>query len=190
MDIFEKAIDFAVKAHSGAKRKGNGEPYILHPMEVAVIAGTLTKDPEILAAAVLHDTVEDTGATAEQIRAEFGERVASLVASETENKHPELPPQESWERRKTETLAVLERTTDDAVKILWISDKLSNLRSFRRLKREKGSDFLECFNQKDIKKQAWYYRKVVEYTESFSETDARRELAGLVEEVFKGAVIK
>ena len=110
MDIFDKAVIFAVKAHSGALRKGTGTPYILHPLEVAAIAGTLTKDPEILAACVLHDTVEDTKTTMEDIVSAFGERVAKLVASETEDKRGDMPPSDSWQIRKEESLRELKES--------------------------------------------------------------------------------
>ena len=60
MNVFDKAIEFAVKAHGGMFRKGGSIPYIVHPLEVAASAVGFTDDPEILAAAVLHDTVEDT----------------------------------------------------------------------------------------------------------------------------------
>ena len=85
MNVIEKAIGFAVKAHAGALRKGTNLPYILHPLEAASIAAQMTDDQEIIAATVLHDTVEDTETSAEDIRKEFGARVASLVSSNTEN---------------------------------------------------------------------------------------------------------
>ena len=69
MTLFDDALLFAVEKHSGAVRKKSTLPYIVHPIEVATIAATLTEDPEVLAAAVRHDTVEDTGATAEEIEA-------------------------------------------------------------------------------------------------------------------------
>ena len=75
--IFERAVIFAVNAHSGMTRKGSRTPYILHPLEAAVIASTLTEDEEVLAACVLHDTLEDTPVAAEELRGDFGERVAS-----------------------------------------------------------------------------------------------------------------
>ncbi len=85
--IFEKAVLFALKAHEGQKRKDGGV-YILHPLETAVIVGTMTNDLEVLAAAVLHDTVEDTPVTMDDIVNNFGKRVAGLVAHETEDKRP------------------------------------------------------------------------------------------------------
>ena len=68
MDIFDEAVRFAVEKHSGQTRKMSAAPYVLHPLEVASIVGTMTDDKETLAAAVLHDTVEDTDATLDEIR--------------------------------------------------------------------------------------------------------------------------
>ena len=82
--LLDRAIIFAVRAHAGTERRGKGFPYIVHPMEAVSIAATITSDQEILAAAALHDTVEDTDVTVDQIRSEFGERIASLVAAETD----------------------------------------------------------------------------------------------------------
>ncbi len=79
--FLDRAIIFAVKAHAGTERRGKGFPYIVHPMEAMEIVATMTPDQELLAAAALHDTVEDTSVTIEDIRAQFGDRVASLVQS-------------------------------------------------------------------------------------------------------------
>ena len=87
--LLERAVAFAAKAHSGTFRKATRIPYIVHPMEAAAIVATLTDDEEVLAAAVLHDVIEDTGHSAEEIAGKFGERVARLVLAESENKRTE-----------------------------------------------------------------------------------------------------
>lgn len=186
MDLLDMAIAFATEAHAGMRRKRTDTPYILHPLEVAAIAGTMTSDREVLAAAVLHDTVEDTPTEPEEIRERFGERVAALVASETEDKRPGVPPEESWQIRKEESLERLKNAADPGVKILWLSDKLSNMRSFARLRRREGDAIWEHFNQKDPARQAWYYRSVAACTEELSDTDAWREYADLIKTVFEG----
>lgn len=84
--LLDKAIVFAINAHKGQFRKGTDIPYILHPLEAATIVGTMTTDDEIIVGAVLHDVVEDTNTTIEEIRKLFGERVAEFVASESEDK--------------------------------------------------------------------------------------------------------
>lgn len=185
MDIFDKALCFAVERHSGQTRKTANMPYILHPVEVAAIVGTMTNDKEILAAAVLHDTVEDTGTTLEEIREIFGKRVSLLVMTETEEKRPERPASETWKLRKEETLAVLENTDDIGVKMLWLGDKLSNMRSFAREYRVKGNDLWLSFNQKDPSMQAWYYFTVARLLSPLSDYDAYREYLSLVKYVFR-----
>ncbi|MBO5221836.1 MAG: bifunctional (p)ppGpp synthetase/guanosine-3',5'-bis(diphosphate) 3'-pyrophosphohydrolase [Clostridia bacterium] len=75
-EILNKAIVFATNVHSGQFRKSTDIPYILHPLEEAAIVGTMTTDDEILAAAVLHDVVEDTDTTVERVRELFGDRTA------------------------------------------------------------------------------------------------------------------
>ena len=185
MDVFDKALIFAVKAHGGKTRKVSHLPYILHPAEVAAIAGTMTGDREVIAAAALHDVVEDTGVTAEEIEREFGARVAALVASETEDKMTHLPPEATWRIRKETSLKDLRDTDDDAVRIVWLSDKLSNMRSFYRQFLESGDAMWNNYNQKDPANQAWYYRTIAKYTSQLSSFPAWEEYNSLVEKVFR-----
>ena len=84
--LFDKAAQFAIEAHRGTERRGKGFPFIIHPMEAATIVANITNDPEMLAAAILHDTVEDTEVTIEQIEELFGPRVARLVHTDTAKK--------------------------------------------------------------------------------------------------------
>ena len=71
MELVSEAIAFAVKAHDGMRRKKEAAPYILHPMEAAVIVGSMSNDQNLIAAAALHDVVEDAGITIEEIEAKF-----------------------------------------------------------------------------------------------------------------------
>ena len=100
MELVSEAIVFAAKAHDGMRRKKSEVPYILHPMEAAVIVGTMTSDQELIAAAALHDVVEDAGITLAEIEEKFGRRVRDLVASETEDKRETLRPEATWRIRK------------------------------------------------------------------------------------------
>ena len=86
MELVSEAIAFAVKAHDGMRRKKSDTPYILHPMEAAVIVGTMTNDQNLIAAAALHDVVEDADITIQEIEEKFGKRIKELVSSETEDK--------------------------------------------------------------------------------------------------------
>ena len=175
MTLFEEAIRFAAEKHSGMTRKRESIPYILHPMEVATIAGTMSSDEEVLSAAMLHDTVEDTDTTLEEIRERFGPRVAALVASETEDKRPELAPEESWRIRKEESLEALRSAADPGVKVLWLGDKLSNMRSFYRAWKISGNAIWHSFHQKDPAQQAWYYRSIDEALSDLKSYEAWQE---------------
>lgn len=162
----------------------SGTPYILHPAEVAAIVATMTDDQETLAAAVLHDTIEDAGVTLEEIRENFGKRVALLVMTETENKREDLPPSETWHIRKEETLIMLEHTKDISVKMMWLGDKLSNIRSFYRIYRRQGNALWQALNQKDPAEQAWYYRTIAACLSELKEYDAYQEYVKLVDTIF------
>jgi (p)ppGpp synthase/HD superfamily hydrolase len=184
MELVSEAIAFAAKAHDGMRRRKSDAPYVIHPMEVAVTVGTMTDDHSVIAAAMLHDVVEDAGISIDEIGERFGERVKYLVASETENKREELPPEQTWYIRKKESLEKLRDTDDIGVKMLWLADKLSNIRAIYSDWEQNGDAVWESFHQKDRGVQAWYYRTVVELTERLSHTAAWREYKTLVERIF------
>ena len=184
MEFVSEAITFAVKAHDGMRRKKSDVPYILHPLEAAVIVSSITEDQDIISAAVLHDVVEDTDITIKEIEEKFGKRVSDLVASETENKRDNLPPSETWRIRKEETLAILEKTNDMGILIVWLGDKLANMRSIYRDWKVKGDLLWEQFNQKKASEHAWYYRSIAKLTERLAETSAWIEYKTLVDIVF------
>lgn len=186
MNVLEEAIVFATKAHEGQKRKLANIPYILHPLEVAAIISTMTTDLETMAAGVLHDTVEDCGVDPKEIREKFGPRVAALVQSETEDRQSTKSAAESWIERKEDSLLVLRLTTDRDVKILWLGDKLSNMRSFYREYAKNGNEFLNALHQKDPKMQHWYYKTIADYLSDLSDTAAYKEYTELVEKTFGG----
>ena len=190
MSKLDEAIKFAIDAHSGQVRKITFNPYILHPLEVVAIAGTLTRDEDILCAAVLHDVVEDTEGTINEIREKFGNRVAELVSSETEDKHRELPPDVTWKRRKEESLAHLRASEDIGAKVIWISDKLSNVRSFYDAYVKMGDALWNSFNQKDKNEQKWYYREVYKIVKPyFADTLMFKEYEGLIQVLFGKEII-
>ena len=164
MTKVEQAILFAVNAHAGTTRKGKGTPYVLHPLEAAAVAGRVSENEDVLAAAILHDTVEDTSVTLEEIREQFGERVAFLVAGESENKREELPPEETWLIRKQETVAHLKQADRDT-KIVCLGDKISNLREIANDKDTLGEAIWQRFHQKDPAMHRWYYASLLEILE-------------------------
>lgn len=174
MNLVEKALIFATHAHEGQTRKDERTPYILHPVEVASIASSLTEDEEVLAACILHDTIEDTDTTEEDILREFGAKVCELVAGDTEEEAEGVPREVSWYSRKEKSLKKL-MNSDRNVKILWLSDKLSNMRSFYRMYCAQGSAMWQKFNQKDPKVQAWYYRTIADLLGELDKSAAYEE---------------
>ena len=184
MELVSEAISFAVKAHDGMRRKKSDSPYILHPMEAAVIVGAMTNDQNLIAAAALHDVVEDTNITIDEIEERFGKRVRELVESETEDKRDHLPPELTWRVRKEESLEVLKNADDEGVLMVWLGDKLANMRAIYRDFKVEGNAMWQRFNQKDPIEQAWYYRSIVNLTKALSDTSAWLEYKTLTELVF------
>ena len=186
MNVLEEAIIFATNAHQGQIRKKAKTPYILHPTEVAQIISTITDDLEIMAAGVLHDTIEDCDVDPKVIKEKFGSRVSALVQSETEDRTSNKSAEETWMERKEESLLILKNTKDIGVKILWLGDKLSNMRSFYRLYQKDGNKIFEDLHQKDPTIQGWYYKSIADNLSELSDTSAYIEYVELVEKVFGG----
>ena len=185
ISLMDRAIVFATRAHSGTYRKGTSIPSIVHPIEAAAIVSTMTADPDMIAAAVLHDVVEDTDATVEEISFFFNERIARLVEAESENKRKDLPPQETWMVRKMETLEFLRTKADREAKILALADKLSNMRAIHRDQNTVGDKLWERFNEKDKSKHGWMYRQVANALSELSDTFAWQEYDELVRKTFE-----
>jgi (p)ppGpp synthase/HD superfamily hydrolase len=151
-DLFA-AIEFAVRAHAGQCRKGTSVPYIVHPLAVGRILAEAGCAQEIVIAGFLHDTVEDTSVTLDEIRAEFGARVAELVAAVTESDRSA-----AWKVRKQETLDKLQVAADDVL-VLALADKIDNMRSIRTYLQREGENMWERFNR-PRQDQAWYFRSL------------------------------
>ncbi len=177
--IVNKAIVFATEAHAGQTRKGGFLPYIVHPCEAMAIVASMTPDPELLAAAVLHDVVEDTAYTIEDIHREFGPRVAELVDAETEPKVPGLSEEESWKLRRQGTIDRLAAASRDA-KIVALGDKLSNMRAIARDYEVEGDELWQRFTVHDRDLHAWHYWGLVESLSEISELHPYREFKHIV----------
>ena len=184
MTLVTSAVIFAAHAHDGATRKGSGMPYIVHPMEVAAIAASLTDDEALIAAAVLHDVMEDCGVSYDVLCEQFGARIAALVQAESHTQYDD--PEASWLARKRETVEKLARGGREA-KLLALSDKLSNMRAIRRDFIQSGENLFAKFHEKSKRLHAWYYRSCAALiSQEFSHTDACQELHALIDEVFAG----
>ena len=182
-ELLDRAIIFAVHAHAGTERRGKGYPYIVHPLEAVSIVATMTADQELLAAAALHDTVEDTEVTVDQLRAEFSERIASLVADESDEMPEGKTEEASWHQRKQAAIDRLAKASHDA-KMVALGDKLSNMRAIARDYAEIGDALWDRFHAKDPKDHEWHYRGLADALGELEGTEAYREFKSLINQVF------
>jgi (p)ppGpp synthase/HD superfamily hydrolase len=145
-----KAIEFAARAHSGQYRKGTKLPYIVHPLGVAKILIEYGSPEHVIIAGILHDTVEDTPATLEEIKQIFGWNIADLVEAASE---PDKS--DTWENRKEHTIGMLKTLSKEAA-ILVLADKLDNIRAISADYERYGEDLWRRF-KRPREKQKWYY---------------------------------
>ncbi len=153
MNEIEAARELSKMAHQGQTRKLSEEPYFKHTERVANIVSDAGLSTEVIVAGYLHDTVEDTYVTLEEIQHRFGEKVAHIVSGNTEDKT------KSWEERKSHTIEEL-KTACFEIKCLVAADKLDNLNSFiSESKHDLNRDIWSQFKRgKD--KQGWYFKGV------------------------------
>lgn len=154
MDMKEKAKLFAIKAHKGQIRKSDKEkPMIIHPINVANILSEYGYDDNVVAAAYLHDVIEDTKYTKEDLLKEFNEDIVSLVLGATEE-----DKSLSWEERKTITIDKV-KDLDLRHKVVVCADKISNLEDMRIIFEVNGKRDFSAF-KRGFDKQKWYYTEV------------------------------
>ena len=152
MEKIDKAILFATKAHDGQRRKTDDVAMIFHPYTVAMILQYNKMNEDTVIAGILHDVVEDTKFTINDIKNEFGNNVAKIVDEVTENKA--LP----WKKRKIEAIDKI-RTASFEGKMVECADKINNLETLHELIQTKGNDVWKSFN-KPYEDQKWYYSQM------------------------------
>lgn len=155
--LINMAIEMAAKAHKEQLRKVSDIPYIVHPFEVALILQENGGDEEIITAGILHDTLEDTFLTKEDIKEKFGERILELVIGASE----ELENRDArpWKERKTHTVESV-KNASVKIKLITCADKLSNIRSMIRDYNKSGDELWKKFNA-PYREQKWYYENMV-----------------------------
>jgi (p)ppGpp synthase/HD superfamily hydrolase len=163
------AIELASKAHKNQIRKTSEIPYISHPFAVGMILCGVGCSDDLVAAGILHDTVEDTPVTLEDIRREFGDRVASIVEGCSE---PDKSL--SWEARKEHTLESLKTASLD-VRLVTCADKLHNVKTIAAAHGRLGENVWERF-RRGREKQAWYYHGLVQTLQADIDDDRYQAL--------------
>lgn len=181
--LLDRAIQFAVKAHGGTERRGKGFPYIVHPLEAVAIAATISPEQEILAAAALHDVLEDTCVTAEKLEKEFGHRVTQLVMEETDKFFAGISEAQSWTERKKIAMERLKNASRDA-KIVAMGDKLSNARAIWRDYKGKGDELWKIFHVHDKALHKWHYEGLADALSELSDSFAYKEFVFLIHDIF------
>jgi len=197
-------LDFAINAHAGQTRKGTEIPYIVHPIETAIILAQNNASNEAICAGILHDVLEDTTGQEDEIRKRLdavglsSEKVLRIVYGTSEPSKllakQSGAEEESWMERKVHTTKYLDGLGNDElsvnIKLVACADKLSNIRAmvndYEQYKREgkDGSELFERFNASRSDQQ-WYYESLVMALKDLAELPMYRELADLVLKLFK-----
>jgi len=171
----QKAISIAATHHDGQERKGDGLPYIIHPFAVALILMEYTDDQDVIVAGFLHDTVEDTEYSAEDIEKDFNPHIAEIVMDVTEK-----DKDDPWQKRKDDYLAHL-KTSSFESKLVCAADKLHNLQSMLAGFEKFGEAVYEKFNAPADKK-IWFYKECLNILKTEPKIPA--ELIKEIEELF------
>src|SRR5215470_3634426 len=135
LEIIRKAYEFSQKYHAGQTR-ASGEPYLAHPLEVALILADMKIDPAAIAAGLLHDSVEDTSVTVTDIRKEFGEQVAHIVEGVTKISAIDFASREEQQAENLRKM-MLAMVDDIRVVLIKLADRLHNMRTLEHLQPER-----------------------------------------------------
>src|SRR5205807_1095995 len=131
LEIVKKAYDYSLRVHSGQSR-ASGEPYLVHPLEVALVLAEMKMDPVAVAAGLLHDSVEDTSVTIVDIRKEFGEQVAHIVEGVTKISKIDFATKEEQQAENLRKM-MLAMVDDIRVVMIKLADRLHNMRTLEHL---------------------------------------------------------
>jgi len=141
LTIVKKAYDYSLKNHEGQTR-ASGEPYLIHPLEVALVLSEMKMDPVAIAAGLLHDSVEDTSVTIGDIRKEFGEQVAHIVEGVTKISKIDFATREEQQAENLRKM-MLAMVDDIRVVLIKLADRLHNMRTLEHLQPDRQHKIAE-----------------------------------------------
>jgi GTP pyrophosphokinase len=141
LSIIKKAYDYSLKHHEGQMR-ASGEPYLVHPLEVALVLAEMKMDPVAVAAGLLHDSVEDTSVTIVDIRKEFGEQVAHIVEGVTKISKIDFATREEQQAENLRKM-MLAMVDDIRVVLIKLADRLHNMRTLEHLQPDRRHKIAE-----------------------------------------------
>lgn len=179
-ELIHKALEIAIKAHEKQKRKASDTPYIVHPLETAIILLENGMTDQIVVAGLLHDTLEDTMLTKQYIEQKFGKHILSWVVGASEVL--ENRKNRSWKERKNHTITYLKNAPLE-VKCISCADKLSNARSLLRDLEKMGNRLWDKFNA-PYEQQRWYYQELVKSLQELYQYKMYVEFKQVVQKLF------
>ncbi len=179
--LINKALAMAAKAHEGQHRKKSHTPYIVHPFEVAMILKENGASEDMIIAGLLHDTLEDTDITEDDIKKEFGNKVLELVlgASEKLENRDNTP----WDIRKSHTIEY-SKQAPEKIKLIICADKYSNIKSMIKDYYEIGDKLWDKFNA-PYERQRWYYKNLVKSLRDLKDYKVYKDFKQAVYFLFK-----
>lgn len=178
-DKIFSALRFATNAHSGQFRKTTKIPYIVHPISVMQILINNNASDDAVMAGILHDTLEDTPTTENDLRCIFGDHITDLVigASEPDKSEP-------WEARKIHTIETLNQTDDLEQLMVVCADKLSNISSIATDLGKYGNEIWTRFNR-GYEQQKWYYCSLAKIFEKhINKSQLFKEYIAITHQIF------
>lgn len=156
-DIFKQALYFSAEKHDGQYRKGGKTPYIVHPVMVAFMVAQYTDKSETIAAALLHDVVEDCNVSLNDLEKEFGKEITSLV-----NEVSFIPPSSkkdmSWRTKKSLYLDKIKHSSNNAC-IIIAADKITNMSAYFKMLKTNPDIVQKSFNG-TVEDYVWYYTEI------------------------------
>lgn len=174
-NITEKALNIAILAHSGQVRKGDESPYVIHPVIVALKLAKYNFSDTIIAAALVHDVLEDTDFSAENLKAELGNEVLEIVESVSND--DSLP----WEEKKKKYIETV-RNGSDGAKAISVADKIHNMESLLSAYADQGEDVWKKFNRGKEEKM-WFEREVLKMLKETWKHPLIEEYEGLLRQM-------
>lgn len=174
MDLVQKALEFAINAHLGQKRKGNSKPYIVHPLGVALILAKVGADDQTIAAGLLHDTLEDTNIKKEELVREFGQEVTDIVNDVTEQ-----DKSLTWNVRKTQAINHIKDMGKKSL-LVKTADQINNLTSMLSTYEEEGLVIFNRFNAPLREQQKMEHKLIYTLRRKWRDNPLIKELEQLV----------
>lgn len=172
ISLYQQALTIAVAAHKEQVRKTDGSPYVVHPIMVAKIVETYGFREEVVAAALVHDVLEDTSVTEAELRAELGDVIVNIVTAVSEDK------EKDWKARKVEYIEQVV-AADEATKVVSVADKIHNAQSLIHFHTKIGNAAWDVFSKPRAEK-LWFERSLLKALQAVWQHPLLKEYEQLV----------